>query len=58
MDEGCAPTPAEARLILAMFELYRQQEYQDNTDRIEVECSFRLGKCCYGMGRPSWKRGN
>lgn len=25
MAEGCAPTPAEARLILTIFELYRQQ---------------------------------
>lgn len=28
----------------------RKQEYQDNTDRIEVERSFSLGKRCYGMG--------
>ena len=26
-----------------------KQEYQDNTDRIEVERSFRLSKRCYGM---------
>ena len=28
----------------------KKQEYQDNTDRIEVERSFSLGKHCYGMG--------
>ncbi|WP_455058425.1 IS5 family transposase [Jutongia sp.] len=28
----------------------RKQEYQDNTDRIEVERSFSLSKRCYGMG--------
>lgn len=28
----------------------KKQEYQDNTDRIEVERSFSLGKRCYGMG--------
>lgn len=27
----------------------RKQEYQDNTDRIEVERSFSLSKRCYGM---------
>ncbi len=27
----------------------RKQEYQDNTDRIEVERSFSLGKRCYGI---------
>lgn len=27
----------------------RKQEYQDNTDRIEVEPSFSLSKRCYGM---------
>ena len=27
----------------------KKQEYQDNTDRIEVERSFRLSKRCYGM---------
>ena len=27
----------------------KKQEYQDNTDRIEVECISSLGKCCYGM---------
>lgn len=26
-------------------------EYQDNTDRIEVECRFTLTKRCYGMGK-------
>lgn len=29
---------------------YKKQENQDNTDRIEVERSFSLGKRCYGMG--------
>lgn len=28
----------------------KRQEYQDNTDRIEVERSFSLGKRNYGMG--------
>ncbi len=27
----------------------KKQEYQDNTDRIEVECTFSLSKRCYGM---------
>ena len=27
----------------------KKQEYQDNTDRIEVECIFSLSKRCYGM---------
>ena len=27
----------------------KKQEYQDNIDRIEVECSFSLSKRCYGM---------
>lgn len=28
----------------------KKQEYQDNTDRTEVERSFSLSKRCYGMG--------
>ena len=28
----------------------KKQEYQDNTDRIEVERFFSRSKCCYGMG--------
>lgn len=28
----------------------KRQEYQDNTDRIEVERTFSLSKRCYGMG--------
>lgn len=28
----------------------KKQEYQDNTDRIEVDRSFSLSKRCYGMG--------
>jgi len=28
----------------------KKQEYQDNTDRIEVERAISLDKCCYGMG--------
>ena len=28
----------------------KKQEYQDNTDRIEVERTFSLDKRCYGMG--------
>lgn len=27
----------------------KKQEYQDNTDRIEVERAFSLSKRCYGM---------
>ena len=27
----------------------KKQEYQDNTDRIEVERTFSLSKRCYGM---------
>lgn len=27
----------------------KKQEYQDNTDRIEVERIFGLSKLCYGM---------
>ena len=29
--------------------LKQSQEYQDNTDRIEVERTFSLSKRCYGM---------
>ena len=29
----------------------KQIEYQDNTDRIEVERRFSLSKRCYGMGK-------
>lgn len=28
----------------------KKQEYQDNTDRIEVEQYFSRSKCCYGLG--------
>lgn len=28
----------------------KKQEYQDNTDRIEVERRFSLAKHCYGLG--------
>ena len=28
----------------------KKQEYQDNTDRIEVERAFSVDKRCYGMG--------
>ena len=28
----------------------KKQEYEDNTDRIEVERAFSLDKRCYGMG--------
>lgn len=28
----------------------KKQEYQDNTDRIEIERTFSLSKRCYGMG--------
>jgi len=33
----------------------KQQEYQDNTDRIEVERTFSLSKRCYGMDRITTK---
>lgn len=33
----------------------KRQEYQDNTDRIEVERSFSLSKRCYGMNRITTK---
>ena len=33
----------------------KKQEYQDNTDRIEVERAFSLDKRCYGMGLISTK---
>jgi len=29
---------------------YKKIEYQDNTDRIEIERTFSLSKRCYGMG--------
>lgn len=34
----------------ATVKVDKKQEYQDNTDRIEVERSFSLSKRCYGMG--------
>lgn len=36
----------------------KKQEYQDNTDRIEVERTFSLSKRCYGMivSPQSWKK--
>ena len=34
----------------------KKTEYQDNTDRIEVERAFSLGKRCYGMGLIRTKR--
>ena len=34
----------------ANVKIDKKQEYQDNTDRIEVERSFSLSKRCYGMG--------
>lgn len=34
----------------------KKQEYQDNTDRIEVERAFSLSKRCYGMGLIRTKR--
>lgn len=33
----------------------KKQEYQDNTDRIEVERTFSLSKRCYGMDRITTK---
>ena len=33
----------------------KKQEYQDNTDRIEVECTFRVSKHCYGMSCTTTK---
>jgi IS5 family transposase len=37
-------------------EVDKRIEYQDNTDRIEVERAFSLGKRCYGMGLIRTKR--
>ena len=39
--------------------LMEANEYQDNTDRIEVERTFSLSKRCYGMScitTPSWRK--
>ena len=33
----------------ATAKAFKKQEYQDNTDRIEVERTFSLSKRCYGM---------
>lgn len=33
----------------AAVKVDKKQEYQDNTDRIEVERTFSLSKRCYGM---------
>ena len=35
----------------------KKQEYQDNTDRIEVERTFSLSKRCYGMSCITTKLG-
>ena len=36
----------------------KKTEYQDNTDRIEVERRFSLTKRCYGMGRIMTRLGD
>lgn len=41
MSEDCVPDKKDMR---------KKQEYQDNTDRIEVGWTFSLSKRCYGMG--------
>ena len=43
------PKPGRPSLVKATAK-EKKQEYQDNTDRIEVERSFRLSKRCYGLG--------
>ena len=63
MGDGYALERKEISLYLTIITLYeqqkymydkakidRKQEYQDNTDRIEVERAFSLDKRCYGMG--------
>lgn len=35
--------------LSATAKVDKKQEYQDNTDRIEVERTFSLSKRCYGM---------
>lgn len=41
--------PRLGRPVTATSTTNKKQEYQDNTDRIEVERSFSLSKRCYGM---------
>lgn len=36
--------------LSSRIQVDKKQEYQDNTDRIEVERAFSLEKHCYGMG--------
>ena len=47
-DTPVGSPPGEAGAIVSATT--RKQEYQDNTDRIEVERVFSLSKRCYGMG--------
>lgn len=42
-----APSGEAAAVVSATA---RKQEYQDSTDRLEVEWAFSLSKRCYGMG--------
>nr|WP_300851295.1 IS5 family transposase [uncultured Acetatifactor sp.] len=42
--------PHLGRPVIAASTTNKKQEYQDNTDRIEVERSFSQSKRCYGMG--------
>ena len=42
--------PKQGRPSVTVSQTDKKQEYQDNTDQIEVERTFSLRKCCYGMG--------
>ena len=42
--------PKLGRPSVTVTQTDKKQEYQDNTDRIEIERTFSLSKRCYGMG--------
>lgn len=42
--------PKLGRPSVTVSQTDKKQEYQDNTDRIEIERTFSLSKRCYGMG--------
>lgn len=42
--------PKQGRPGITVSQTDKKQEYQDNTDRIEIERTFSLSKRCYGMG--------
>ena len=42
--------PKLGRPSITIAQTDKKQEYQDNTDRIEIEHTFSLCKRCYGMG--------